>query len=260
MIACKEDEIMILDRVHRIKKGECPNFYISGTSIPAMENLAFRLAETIIEEELMSFKGLVTHFTIKLPYCEDMKAANDFLEHFKNSYSIAKDCYDSFCGIILIEVSEDWVYKGRNKALTKILDMFQACKQICFVFIVPIKEKKGKEDRFYPELLRCGIWMKIHSQTVGVEQCVLLFEKTAKENGLMVSEEAKEVLKSKLALREETEIENVVVVEKLIKQIAFERSTENDCKKCVSGQEITNILGKERSTQKNTIGFTADNR
>ena len=83
-------------------------------------------------------------------------------------------------------------------------------------------------------------------------------EKTAKENGLMVSEEAKEVLKSKLLLREE--IENVVVVEKLIKQIIFERSIENDCKKCVSGQEITNILGKERSTQKNAIGFTADNR
>lgn len=260
MGAYKEEEKIILDKVRRIKKGACPNFYITGTSVPAMEKLALKLAETIKEEKLLSFKGLVTHFTIKLPYCEDMKVANDFLEHFKNSYSIAKDCYDSFCGIILIEVSEDWVYKGCNKALAKILDTFQICKEICFVFIAPLKEKKGKEDRFYSELLRCGIWMKIHSQTPDVERCVLLFKKTAKENGLMVSDEAGEVLKNRLRLRDETEIENAVVVEKLIKQIVFERSIENNCKKRVSGQEIINILGKEKSTQKNTIGFTTDNR
>lgn len=255
----KEDEKIILDKIRKMKKGECPNFYITGNSIPTMENLAYKLAETIIEENLMLFKGLVTHFTIKLPYCEDMKSGYDFLKHFKNSYSIAKDCYDSFCGIILIEVSEKWVRKGGNEELEKILDVFQAYEQVCFIFMVPLKENRGREDRFYSELLRCGIWMKIQSQTVSIEQCVSLFEKTAKENGLRVSDDAREILKKRLSLREETKMENVEVVENLIKQIVFDRSLGKNCKKCIGTKEIINILGTEKNMQKNVIGFTAVN-
>lgn len=256
----KENEMFIRDKLGKIKKGECPNFYITGKSLPAMENLAFQLAEKIIEEKLLPFKGLVTHFTIRLPYCEDLESADEFLDHFANSYSIARDCYDTFCGVILMEIADEWIYKGRNAALSKILDRMQKCNQVCFIFVVPFKEMKGKEDLLYHELIRCGIWLKIQSQTMSIEESILLFEKKAEENGLQVSKTAKAVLKKALMTREEAEIENVILIEKLIQQIMFDRRMFEDERKCIFAQKMVDILGTEKNTQKNTIGFKMENR
>ena len=111
----------LLKKVSRIS-GKCPNFYVTGTSIPAMEKLGMSIVKIIEEKKLISFKGLVKHFTIKMPYFQDDELASNFFEHLKKSYSIARDCYDRYSGLILVELSKEWTRRGYQSSLN---DFFQ---------------------------------------------------------------------------------------------------------------------------------------
>lgn len=255
----RSEDHEIFDKVRRIK-GECPNFYITGISIPAMQNLGMKLAETIEEENLIPFKGMVKHFTIKMPYFEDAKSGYDFLSHLKKSYSIARDCYDSYSGIILIEMSKEWIRKGYNSSFNLFLDYLQDCQQACFIILVPETKESEAENIFYAEFARCGIWMKVRSKTLSIEQCVELFQNLAEEYGFQVSDDAKKILADKLKLRKEYAAENMIVVQQLIKQIVFNRSIEQGCNEKISEQDIVFISGTENKKQGTKIGFTVNNR
>lgn len=258
MLIYRSEDNEIINKVRRIK-GECPNFYVMGTSISAMENLGMRLAETIEDENLISFKGLVKHFTIKMPYFDDGKTANSFLAHLQNSYSIARDCYDSYSGIILVEMSKEWIEKGYNSAFNIFLNCVLDYKQVCFIVLVPEVKGIEKENIFYSEFTRCGIWMKVQSKTPSIEQCVDLFQKLAKEYGFDVLDNAKKVLVEKLKQREEIEAENIVVVQQLMKQILFNRSVKQDNSKVIDENDIVYIAGTEKKSQRIKMGFTIDN-
>lgn len=259
MLRYRSEDKEIINKVRRIK-GPCPNFYVRGTSISAMENLGMRLVDTIEEEELISFKGLVKYFTIKMPYFDDVKTANSFLAHLRNSYSIARDCYDSYSGIILIEMSKEWIKNGYNSAFDLFLNCMLDYKQVCFIVLVPeIKGLEG-ENVFFSEFTRCGIWMKIQSKTPSIEQCVDLFQKLAKEYGYEVLENAKKILAEKLKMREEIETENIVIVQQLMKQILFNRKLEQDNNKIICENDIAFIAGTGNEFQSIKMGFTIDNR
>lgn len=259
MLRYRREDNEIINKVRRIT-GSCPNFYVRGTSISAMENLGMRLVDTIEEEELISFKGLVKHFTIKMPYFDDAETANSFLAHLRNSYSIARDCYDSYSGIILVEMSKEWIKNGYNSAFDIFLNCMLDYKQVCFIVLVPGVKGIKEENMFFSEFIRCGIWMKIQSKTPSIEQCVDLFQKLAKEYGFEVLENAKINLAEKLEMREEIETENIVIVQQLMKQILFNRRLEQNNSKIICENDIAFIAGTGKVSQSIKMGFTIDNR
>jgi len=254
MLRYRSEDNEIINKVLRIK-GKCPNFYVMGTSTSAMENLGVRLAETIEENNLIPFKGLVKHFTIKMPYFDDVKSANDFMSHLQNSYSIARDCYDSYSGIILVELSKEWIKKGYNSTFNYFLDFVLNYEQVCFIILALGVKGIEEEKVLYSEFTRCGVWMKIQSKTPSIDQCVDLFQKFAKEYGFDVLENAKKVLAEKLKIREEIETENIVIVQQLLKQIIFNRSVEQDNNKVIDENDIVFIAGTEKKTQIKKMGF-----
>lgn len=256
-MSCITEYNETLEKVRRIS-GKCPHFYVTGTSIPAMEKLGMSIVKTIEKEKLLLFKGLVKHFTIKMPYFQDMRSACEFLEHLKRSYSIARDCYDFYGGIILIEMSKDWAYKGYNSSLSMFFDYVQECEQACFVMIVPESSNEEDNKNFYAEFVRCGIWMKVRSKTPSVEQCVDAFQKEAEGYGFQIAESAKELLKEKLESRKEHEVENMTVVQQLIKQIVFNRKIEMDFNWLINENDFEFISGTGKKKQTGKIGFTVE--
>lgn len=103
----RKNEEAIIRRVKQLK-GPRPDFYIIGHSTSAMERLGLKIAEVIDRKEMLPFKGLVRTFTIKMPYYEDWQGAGAFIQHLCDSYSIARDCYDTYIGTIVVELAEEW--------------------------------------------------------------------------------------------------------------------------------------------------------
>lgn len=246
----------ILEKVRRIKE-QCPNFYITGNSVPALEKLGLEIAKVIKEEKLMPFKGVVPYFTIKMPYFSDRDTAVGFLLRMKESYSIARDCYDCYEGIVLVEMSEEWIKKGDLSLIHMFLDYVQNHEKTCFIVLVPGKGEK--ESCFYSEFIRCGIWMRIQSETPSVEQCMNEFQRTAKQKGFEITDNAKSVLQKRLTERSESEIENFVIVQQLLKQIMFNRTIEQSKNRMIEEKDII-ISGSQKHPDQRKIGFTVERK
>lgn len=242
----------LFDQVRNMK-GSLPNFYIEGNSLSALEKLGMQLTELIEQENLMSFRGIVKHFTINMPYFTDSSEIHPFLEHIRNSYSIAKDCYESFQGIILIELEETWQKHGYQSDFHNILRFIQEYTDVCFIFLVP----EAKEDhRFYSDLIACGICMRIQLETPSAEQCVALFEQNAKDCGLQVSSDARKMLLDRLTEKDALATENIVVIERLWEQVLFERSMTPDAGKEIGTKELAFLSCSRKKTDTVKMGFT----
>lgn len=248
------DDDRILEKVRRIQE-KYPNFYITGNSVPALEKLSLEIVRVIKEEKRLSFKGVVPYFTIKMPYFSDQDTARNFLARIKESYSIARDCYDSYEGIIIVEMAEEWSKKGSCSLLHMFLSYVQSYETTCFIVLVPGKEKK--ETDFYSEFIQYGIWMKIKSQTPSVKKCVEAFETTAILKGFKVSKEASMLLQKNLEERTETDTENYVIVQQLIKQIIFNRNMEDSENRMIEEKDIM-ISNTGNRTSRKKIGFVVE--
>lgn len=160
----RKNEEAIIRRVKQLK-GPCPDFYIIGHSTSAMERLGLKIAEVIDRQEMLPFKGLVRTFTIKMPYYEDWQGAGAFIQHLCDSYSIARDCYDTYIGTIVVELAEEWGRSGYNSSLRVFLEYIAEHSDICFILLVPAGQNQEKDDALFAEFVRYGVWMRVYSQT-----------------------------------------------------------------------------------------------
>ena len=96
----------------RIPSGMCPNFYLSGKSIGLLENTAMEIAKIVEKKKLIDFKGVNPFFSILMPYYNSKNDAAQFMNRLLDSYSIARDCYDFYKGILIVECSEEWSEYG----------------------------------------------------------------------------------------------------------------------------------------------------
>jgi len=258
-ITGKEDE-EIFEKIKKIKHGDCPNFYITGNSISSIENLGIKLAKAVKDYNLINYKGIVTYFTINMPYYDDNEKAGVFISRLKDSVSIARDCYDSYCGTVLIEMSEEWSKKGYNPALEIFLDYIQKEKKIHFIILIPLIKYHNNEKILFMEFTRCGIWLKINSYAPTVEQCINLFEDKAKKQGYRVSQNAKQILEDKLKTRDVLKTDNIKIVQQLIKQIVFNKSIQQNKNNVIDTEDIDFVAGIEKNTENKRIGFSANIR
>ena len=253
----RKNEEAIIRRVEQLK-GPRPDFYIIGHSTSAMERLGLKIAEVIDRQEMLPFKGLVRTFTIKMPYYEDWQGAGAFIQHLCDSYSIARDCYDTYIGTIVVELAEEWGRSGYNSSLRVFLEYIAEHSDICFILLVPAGQNQEKDDALFAEFVRYGVWMRAYSQTPSVEQCVKHFVTMAEKESWRVQAEAEQLLAEKLKERSESETENIIVVEQLFRQIYFEQCMQNGRSKVIRARDIGLMPGIQKREAARTIGFAAE--
>ena len=59
------------------------HFYLTGKSVVALETYGINLVEQIEKISKMNFKGIVKHFSILMPYFDDAKGADKFINQLK---------------------------------------------------------------------------------------------------------------------------------------------------------------------------------
>jgi len=251
----KEDTI--IRRVKQIK-GTCPNFYIIGHSFSAMERLGLKIAEVIDQQEMLSFKGVVRTFTIKMPYYDNHQAAESFMNHFCDSYSIARDCYDAYTGTVVVELAEEWGKKGYNSSLRPFLEYIAKHSNVCFVLLVLSCQDQEKDNALFSEFVRYGVWMRFYSETPSVDQCVKYFVTMAEKEGWSVQAEAERLLSENLKQRSEAETENIIVVERLFRQFCLDQGMKRNGSKVIRARDICLIPGLQKKEPIRTIGFISE--
>lgn len=135
-----------------------------------------RIATTIESKRLISFKRAKNKFTILTPFYNDIKGAERFLSHLKNSVSIAQDCYDTFKGVILIELDQEWGNQGYNDSVQILFHYIKKNRDMCFIILFPTIGEDVQNMRFYQEISSCGNWLRVVANFPTPYQCADLFK------------------------------------------------------------------------------------
>lgn len=80
-----------------------------------------------------------------MPYYDSMNSAEQFMNRLLDSYSIARDCYDRYKGIIVIECSEEWSEFGYNSTLEILTSFIGSHEEVCFFILMPEKKNPNIE-------------------------------------------------------------------------------------------------------------------
>ncbi|OUO76755.1 hypothetical protein B5F53_16020 [Blautia sp. An249] len=253
-------EINFINRFHimdRIYPGKCPNFYLSGHSIGLLEDTAMEIAKIIKDKKLLQFKGLVPCFSILMPYYDSMSNAEQFMNRLMASYSIARDCYDVYKGIIIIECSEDWNEYGYNSYMELLTSFIKEHEEICFLMLFPEKNKSKYQDALYGEFTKNRLWIRYRCNTLNVEECIDFFCKEAEFIGYSVTNDTKCKLNKMLHERSEFLVENKKAVMQLLKQIQLNKILQPDSNNLIMEDDLEIISGLSDRSNSFGIGFNA---
>ena len=174
----------------KIPSRMCPNFYLSGKSIGLLENTAMEITKIVEKKKLIDFKGVNPFFSILMPYYNSMNDAAQFINRLLDSYSIARDCYDLYKGILIVECSEEWSEYGYNSTLEMLVSFIDSHKEICFIILMPEKKESRYRDFLFGELTKHHIWLHLECETLDIQECISLFCREAESIGYSVNDEA----------------------------------------------------------------------
>lgn len=195
-----------------------------------------------------------------MPFYNDIKGAEQFLSHLKNSVSIAQDCYDTFKGVVLIELDQEWGDRGYNDSLQVLFDYIRRNGDICFVILFPTIGEDVQNRGFYKEISSYGNWIRVVANSPNPHQCANLFKSLVTSRGYIISEEALNVLIETLQQRNEDYLDNIDVVMQLAEQIMLERNLIKNKDVIIDVNDIICISGTTVNKRKSKIGFAADIR
>ena len=246
-----------LNVLDRISPGKCPNFYLNGPSISLLENTAVEIAKIIQKKKLIQFKGLVPCFSIIMPYYDSINSAEQFITRLMDSYSIARDCYDLYKGIIIIECSEDWSEYGYNGSLERLHSFIGNHDEICFLVIVPEKKQSKFQNSLYGEFTKKRLWIRYECKPLNIESCLNLFCHEATCAGYSVTDEAKLKLKNLLQERSEFLLDNKAAVMQLLRQIQLNKMLQPGSNKQIKEDDFNSISGLSDKTNSSRIGFNS---
>ena len=238
MINLQKQDDDIIKGLRYVKKDGCPNVFISGKSLSAMEKLGMRMVEKLEEQQVLRFKGICKHFTILMPYYNNHQEAISFMKHLLNSISIARDCYDSYCGFVLIEAAEKWGEEGSNEFLELFYEYVRSETQIKFFLLFPECESNHELDHIFAEFASCGA-------------C----KRKAVKNGYNVTEDVEQYLYQRLKERSVQKVSNADVIDKLMEQIVFEKDFKRNKDKTIDVVDVQQYLPEIKKKSKIPIGF-----
>ena len=236
----------------------CPNFFVTGDSCSVREKTGFEIVNRICERKDIEFRGIEKYFTVRMPYCTGAKDMNSFLSHLQNSVSIARDCYDVFKGIVIVELDHDWANNNCGENTYLFFDYIKTNESTCFVLLFPGTIKQDQCRTFYNYICDFGYWVSIEATSPTVEYCIKLFVEEASKMGYKVNSDALDNLKDLLENRSKEYTDNDDAVEQLLKRIDFERVVTGTEKKEIVKEDILCISGQK--SLKPRIGFGTENR
>lgn len=250
----------LLNRFHimdMIEPGLCPNFYLSGKSISLLEETTVELTTIIERKKLIEFKGLMPCFSILMPYYDSVSKASQFMSRLMDSYSIARDCYDLYKGIIVIECSEDWSEFGYNCSVELLTSFISKHKEVCFFILMPEKKETRQRDILFGELTKNQLWIRYECETLNILDCITLFCDEAEALGYFVTEDAKDKLVSFLRERSEFLTDNKTTVMQLVKQIQLNKLLNPNISNQICEKDINIVSGLSERINGAGIGFNS---
>lgn len=244
----------------RIPSGMCPNFYLDGKSIGLLENTAMEIAKIVEKKKLIDFKGMTPFFSILMPYYNSMNDAAQFMNRLLDSYSIARDCYDLFKGILIVECSEEWSEYGYNSTLEMIASFIDSHEEICFIILMPEKKASRYRDSLFGELTKHHLWLHLECETLDMQECISLFCREAESIGYSVNDDAILKLYNLLQERSEFLTDNKTAVLQLLKQIHLNKILQPRGSNQIDETDFSIISGLGDKANGTGIGFNSNVR
>lgn len=204
-----------------------PSFFAYGESLFPLEKLACDITKTIEQCHQMHFRGIVKHFSIRMPYFRERNDADRFLEKIEESMSIARDCYSSFKGIIIIELSKEWITNGMNSYFSFLTNYICTHSDNCFVLIIETDKDDIGVNLIRQALLGSTLWLELQVVEHELDHCVNLFRSMAKDLGLEISEDAESIIPEMLKQTETSIMTLEQVVCQTLLQIELEKRVSN---------------------------------
>lgn len=233
-----------------------PSFFLYGKSLFSLERLALDITKTVEESHQMQFHGIVKHFSINMPYLGERNDAERFLKKIEESVSVARDCYSSFQGIIIVELSKEWIRNGMTSYFSVFTDYICTHRDISFVVIVETEKDDADVEFIRQALLGSTLWLELQMAENELVHCVKLFRSMARDLGLKVSEEADRVIPEML----EKADTSVMTLEQVVCQTLLQIELEKRAAEAEMVIGLDDLLLLPRGIQdkpKNIIGFTS---
>ena len=244
----------ILEKATELETGTSKHHYFfTGSSIALLERLGMELIHFLETEKRAFFKGIVPHFSVQMPFFRDASGAMKFISELKESVSIARDCYDEFAGLVLIECGEDWSRYGANKSLVRVMEYLSTLENVRFVVLMSGQKKYWND--IYKMLSVTGVWARMELKEPDIAQSVAVCCQIADEAGYLISEEVKTALGMKLKQRQSELLDNESTVKQWMAQIIMDRKMKGCQEKEILLKDLT-LLAVFTEEKKNTaIGF-----
>lgn len=229
------------------------HFYFTGKSVLALETCGLDLIEQIKKTSKMAFKGIVKHFSIRMPYFEDAQGAEKFLCQLKESVSIAKDCYDEYAGFIMIECDKEWESFGINEFITPVLEYIKSLYHVRCVVVFPYMTKK--ETELFNALSTVGVWAFVEIEDIDIKSYIENWKSMLNNAGFQISEHVQEELGQMLEKRQNEIVDAEIIFTRWLSQVCLNRKISEDDSKEITFEDIQLLSGITIKKGNYTIGF-----
>ena len=244
----------ILEKAIELETGTSKHHYFfTGSSIALLEHLGMELMQFLEREKKTVFKGIVPHFSVQMPFFRDASGAMKFISELKESVSIARDCYDEFAGLILIECDEDWSKNGANKSMVRVMEYLSTLESVRFIVLLSGQKKYWND--IYKVFSVAGVWANMELKEPDISQSVAICCQMADEAGYLISEEVKTALGMKLKQRKSELLDSESTVKQWMAQIIMDRKMKGCQEKEILLKDLTLLSGFAEEKKSTAIGF-----
>lgn len=250
----------LVDTISTLPSSLFPCFFIQGSELQTLRYTSLELAKMVINNCKRTYRGAVKSFTIKFPYICDDSAETDFLQRLKKSVSIAKDCYDSFTGLICIEINPEWSYRGPNQHFHCLTEYIRENQQICYI-LHAVQSKTNVRihtEEVFCALKNSALWIRIDDTPPELEPFIELFQTISHVLGFQISCEACELLPELLQSQVLTSTAAAPVILRILGQLELDRRVSHNPDKAITENDIRRIIKEATPSIKWPIGFQAD--
>lgn len=229
------------------------HYFFAGTSMPSLEHFGEELICSLEMGQKLSFKGRVRHFSVEMPFFSDAAGALKFIDVLKENVSIARDCYDVFAGLILIECNEAWAKYGANSSMIRVMEYLGTLKHVRLIILLSGQKKYWKD--LYRAFSAAGVIAYMEQREMDIEQCVTDCCQMIARAGYLITEPVKQGLYETLQSRQGQITVSASAVRQWIEQVVLNHQIAGYEKKEILREDVALISGMEPGNKNTEIGF-----
>ena len=176
-----------------------------------------------------------------MPYFADAGGARKFLDRLQASVSIARDCYEEYCGIILLECAEEWGRRGVNEAMRPVMDYLRSLSKVRYILLLPGTADRAKAEALLPAFSIAGVWVLAEAAGLDEDRFLSAVLAAARRHGFKVDEEVQEALRERVPELGSTDVESVA--EEWMLQLSMNREMRGDKGRRISCSDLSCLAG-----------------